>query len=266
LNKSTSAAADILVRECVPHRNVNRPFAYPYQNYTYSSYDFANNFGQFAGFDNSPFNPLEATHSCCGGDLANPSTWGVKGNTSVCFIDPLPGCYGGNEKYTGKTNYGNRILEVRTRYCDGTRGNVCLGDFKYDLYNNSLVCGKSSSASASPGSPDPGCSDTRPQCGGKLAFSLIKDQGWCYGKMGCNNWCSKEVVHLKADPQYSTSIYFPSETINNIARNNNITDSNEPHFYFRCGCSTNTGGEVCDANWNGNFNGICRAGACENDN
>ena len=276
LNKSTSAAAQIIVKECLPHQNPQRPFAYPYHTFEFSNYDFENKVGTFVQNNTAPFNPLEATHSCCVGSPDTPlSGWTHKKNTEVCFVDPVPGCYGKNE-------YGKKILEVPVRYCDGNRGNICGGEIEYILSNSTssspsvkqrLICGYN----GKPAGDDAKCKGIPPACEGKPAFSIIKYNGkwgWCSGTDGCSEFVTvtdgKPLVYTGST---AVPYYLPSEGGEDallysigkeFLKSNKKPVSNNPPFKYAAGCSGHQG-NLCDSDYNGIFRGTCDSGTCKED-
>ncbi|MFH0701895.1 MAG: hypothetical protein V2A62_05680 [Candidatus Woesearchaeota archaeon] len=262
LNKSTSVAAQIIVKECLPHRNPQRPFAYPYQNYVFSSYDFENHFGNFSHMDESnSFNPLEATHSCCiGSPTDTPTGWRIADNTTACFVDPIPGCYGKNKDYLENNNYGNRILEIKTNYCNGTRGNVCLGNEVYSLYKDTLICGNKT---------QPECGGIAKECEGKLAFSITKYNGkggWCHGNMGCSKFETLSPIVYKGGEKFPPNLNVAPYWASDYALAGKYTTDINTKYPLKVGCDANTVGSPCDSDYNGLFAGKCNlAGDCEKD-
>ena len=150
---------NVVVKECVPYQNENRPFAYPYHEYEFEG-------GKYKG--KSSVDPFLATHSCC-------STNGEIKKEGECFTDPEPNCYG--EKATK-----GFVLEEKFAECNGERGNVC-GKEQYRLVkeNGAYKCGNDQSL----------CGSIPTECKDGKAYGLIKNKGWCYGTAGCQLYCDK---------------------------------------------------------------------------
>jgi hypothetical protein len=164
---------DLIVQQCVPHLNPEHPFSYPYNNYKYGLNEEGwTNFSNYLGQEE--INKHLATHSCCG-------SLGLKSENDLCFINPEYGCYNGTEQ--GQENPGI-YLEEETRFCDGINGNQCLGEKKYNLINNYLICGGKSYSGCKPS-----------ECEGKIA-GRITGSTWCYGVTGCEKACKTAVVGL----------------------------------------------------------------------
>ncbi len=263
LNASKSVEIPVYVAPCIPHKNPERPFAYnPIGNY--HKYKFGLNDDGSTNFSNiietpstaGNFNPLEATHSCCIGVPENPAGWRLANEIDPpCFVNPKPGCYGGITEYkSADPNYKGYILEKKTQLCDGTRGNVCGGSLAWELWsdasgNQQLMCGNKTQTD---------CTKVNIKCQGKLAFELIKDKGWCSGKMGCHSLCIDPVVNKWGWTQTNTII------INKRAQNTlAINDGDDLGFF--CGCSGH-GGLKCDGDFDGISSGTCNNnGKCEGD-
>ena len=260
-NETESDVIDVVVNDCVPHRNQEHPWAYPNHEYVYESFNFDTLKGECKKENDKcikkEINPFEATHSCCIG--ADPNDWQLAGTDNPCFINPEPGCYGqvyrdeeGIEPYTtqGRNNPSNKddpglVVEVQQQFCDGERGNICQGQIKNDFYEGRLFCGSSEFNQCR--------TDIPSECQGLFAFSLIEGKGWCSGTLGCKNLCTDPVVYTGAEE--STS--FDSEEINNIASNFKINSEGDVNFDFKCGCTSE--GQICDSNFDGKFNGVCQA-------
>ncbi len=258
--EGSTSQAEVIVKECVPHQNLQHPFAYPYHGYTFESYNFNSRQGEFGGIiDDSSVNPFDATHSCCLGLPNNPSTWELVGENDPdhpCFINPQPGCYGQISEYTTLSGNDGYILEQQQRLCGGERGNWCNGEFQSALYNNELRCGENGENQ---------CSGINSNCENELAFSLIEDEGWCHGRMGCAALCREGVVYTETSPQR----IFSNAEISQSARELTLThESDNPNFGFHCGCvagSISNGGDDgrrCDANYDGAFDRRCSSGSC----
>ena len=255
-DKTKSAEVAVVVNECVPHKNSEHPWAYPYEKYTYQNFDFNAQVGDYLG--QQEINPFEATHSCCIGTAENPAGWRLADENDLpCFIDPEPGCYGrvfreDGTSYTGIESQKGYVLEQQQKFCDGIRGNSCDGEFKNELYNHKLWCGISGQA---------GCRETIPDlCQDGLAFSIVTG-GWCSGTLGCEKLCETEIVYTGRE-EYTT---FSSEQINELATQLKVDDENDPNFDFKCGCSSNREGMPCDGDFDGKFKGACSENSCGGD-
>ena len=135
--------------------------------------------------------------------------------------------------------------------CDGKRGNVCGGSKYGELWKNQLVCGKNGQSK---------CKTIPDKCNEQPAFSLIKDKGWCHGKMGCGKLCTTAAVSID---KYNNA---PTEFINARAKNNQVIDEEtDKAFGFVCGCTKATDGKTCDSNFDGFFSGKCDDGKCKGD-
>jgi len=265
-DKSKSAIANIVVNDCVPSRNPAHPWAYPYEDYAYSKFNFNTWQGECIKDKDGnclqqKINPFEATHSCCIGVAENPDKWQIapKDYSQSCFVNPEPGCYGQvlrdkeGTPYTvqGRKNQNIKddpglVVEVQQRFCDGNRGNICNGDFKNELYTEKLVCGNSTFNQCR--------TDIPTECQGQPAFSLIENKGWCSGTLGCQSLCSTAVVYTGTEKTTS----FSSEDINSLATKLKVDDQTDADFDFKCSCEGKEG-KPCDANFDGNFNGVCQA-------
>ncbi len=253
LTKEESFSANIVVKDCTALRNEQHPFSYPYEKYEFDSYDFVNNNGSYTGNLNAGINPFLATHSCCSGDPLLPGTWELREKGEVCFINPEPGCYGEIKGYTD-TNKGY-IFEQQLNYCDGLRGNVCNLGENYTLWQDQLTCGNNSPKYV-------GCKNIDPKCQELPAFSLIKDEGWCFKEMGCGDLCEKPVVYTGN----SGKRIFSTTEINKLAKDFKITSqtsSINQLFPFTCGCSPSTQNMPCDHNYDGDFNYVCSHNDCK---
>ena len=115
---------------------------------------------------------------------------------------------------------------VTRRFCSGDRGNVCSGR----IVENSL---SKCSSEESDGNL------VADQCKGKTPWSQISPGVSCYGSNGCK-YCNKAIVDIDR---------------------NLISSSLDV-----CGCGAigyNTGGEYCDNDGDGNFEGWCIGNSCQ---
>ncbi len=251
-----SPSVEVLVTECVPLRNPEHPFAFPYEKYTFGlKEDGSTDFSNYLG-NTETINPLEATHSCCGGDPALASGWRIKtADDDPCFINPELGCYGLQLGFTSGNNKGY-ILEQQKRLCDSQRGNTCAGNFISEFPRDELRCGTPEENSE--------CrADIASACQGELAFGFAENaagqKGWCSGKMGCADFCTSAIVYT--GPEESN--YFAGEDISTIAKDNQITSAREmAGFGFKCGCNGMADGTRCDRGFDGLFNDACDNGQC----
>lgn len=246
-NESKSDTIKVVVNDCVPHRNPEHPWAYPYHEYTYSSFNFETQSGEFAGEEE--INPFEATHSCCIGVADNPNDWQIADTDypKPCFINPEAGCYGSvpstkfeDTPYTAlEPGY---VLEQQQQYCSGNRGNICDGEFKNELSEGKLICGSPGQNSCN--------SDIDLNCANLLAFGFVEgeDAGWCHGTFGCTDFCQEPVAYT--GPATTQKLF----DINEIALLEEVIYDDD--LSFQCGCST--AGQICDSNFDGKFNGICQ--------
>lgn len=250
--------ADIIVKECIPHVNLEHPYAYPYEKYKFIAKD-----GKMVldGFES--INPFLAQHSCCNVEF-DFITKDDKDNP--CFINPEPGCYGQveSEKFKG-TPYTalekGLIWETQIRLCKGDSGNKCEGSFKNKLYQEVLWCGI-------PGKNEckGGVTGIKEICQNGKAFRFINDkenQGWCYGAMGCQDFCKAPNAVV-----YTGNSDNPEDIdMNILAKEKELVSHKD--IGFKCGClsgSKNKGfddGRLCDANFDGSFKGVCKQGKCE---
>ncbi len=279
-----SKTATVLVKQCIPHINLTRPFAYnpgaKTQQEKYHEYKFAedeNGNYVWKGEFEPNSNPFLATHSCCNADFEFKTK-----EDEPCFTNPEPGCYGQvksklykNElnEYMGYTALKKGLVwEEQRRYCDGKRGNMCNGDFENQLYQDQLWCGLPGKNGCNSGSEG-----INSNCQDGPAFRFVDKivdkkpiKGWCYGGMGCQKFCTapNAVVYL-GDPTRLGS--FDTTNLNALALKNEITNLPDPSFPFHCSCISGPkekgfdDGSLCDANFNGNFKGTCQQGKCVGD-
>ncbi len=260
-DKSKSESATVVVQECLPNRNQQHPFAYPYEKYKFKNYNFDTQTGECVKDKNclqEDINPFEATHSCCVG-VADPGLQGqwrlATEKDNPCFINPEPGCYGQveierngkKEPYTGVLGKDKQYLwEVQQRLCDGERGNMCNGDFSNELYNQRLWCGISGQKVAVL-DKEYQCATIPPECENGPAFKLDEEKkGWCHGDFGCSDFCQKAVAYTGQSKDKSFDINALATKVNAIE---------DANVFFQCGCTKK--GQTCDVNFNGNFMGSC---------
>ncbi len=239
------------VAECIPHENLENPFAYPYHHQTFDPIS-----GEYLGLDEE-ISPFLAAHSCCNMN----GTYKAAG--SSCY-ESAPGCYGGIVGWTSSAP--GLVLEQESDTCSGLRGNVCgTGSSKIsELYQGNLVCGSSFDVSCS--------LDQIPDvCEGRDAWGYVDENfdgindAWCHGQMGCSALCS---LGDGGSVVYSGGGVAPSgpEGINQQAVLGQASDDAfapfDPFFSFSCGCSSATEGSVCDANFDGEFLGQCVSSVC----
>jgi len=241
---------EIGVRECIPHYNPERPFAFPQHGYKFGlTTDGKTNFSDFLGEDDES-NSLNATHSCCSINENNPKIWGLKSKDTVCFENPEPGCY-------GEVVPGTQILEKEVRYCNGTRGNTCNGEFGYELKNNTLICGNNS---------QPGCFSVADKCQGELAFSYVdedddgENDGVCGGYLGCSS-LEDTVVYLGDGTQTFFSLQYINQKAENLWSSHNDIKSFLENFEFGFSCN-GYDGRPCSTTFDGHFKEVCASGKC----
>jgi hypothetical protein len=258
-----STKVDLTVAQCIPHVNPQHPYPYmPDDPDNFYLYEFELDATSGEIDESIPaainsINPFLATHQCC-----NSINWKVFDTGHPCFENPNRGCYGKIKDYTALSGYGGYVLEKETRYCDGTRGNICAGEKVYQLWDDELRCGNNGAFED--------CNNIHSDCQDLLAFSLIEDKGWCSGKMGCEKLCDDPLVSLNQGEQ----VY--SESLNSIAKVNQLTSgidmdliSGQPVIGVVCSCGKNPvaakflKGYPCDKQWDGIFEGICNNGICE---
>lgn len=255
-NEVEAQEIKVVVNECVPHRNPEHPWAYPYHEYAYSSFNFGTQQGKCIKDENGEcikeeINPFEATHSCCIGVAENPNDWQIADADypKPCFINPKPGCYGQvqSKKFPGtpytslKPGY---IQEVQQQFCSGERGNVCDGAFRNELKEGKLICGIPGQDSCNNGIDQ--------HCANIFAFGYSgegENKGWCHGTFGCSSFCQEPVAY--AGPSTQEKVF----DLNVLALKEEALD--ESDISFSCGCTAE--GQICDSNFDGKFNGLCQA-------
>jgi hypothetical protein len=217
------------IKECVPFRNNEHPFAYPYHLITYGLYPNGST-NTNDQKQNTEINPFLSTHRCCNDD------WTVKKKGEPCFINPLPGCYG---RISGVTTGNNKgyILEEESALCDGIRGNICdlSGGRIGRLYQDKMACGYNDKQD---------CKNIDTNCVGKDSFSMSPEKGWCSGTMGCSSFCTSEVIKLGDKSS-------PSKTALELK-------SGDLSQWFSCGCAPININKPCDKNFDGEFKGTCQ--------
>lgn len=263
---SGSAEANIIVKDCLPHANLEHPFASPYQGYKFEKNDDGEY--EWTGEKDAEINPFLATHSCCSGVSTNPAGWALKPAGAECFRNPEPGCYGGIKNTDGtpwtalKPGY---ILEQEIDTCGGSRGNVCGSPDgstkKNDLWEGELRCGSSDSENEFFGQS---CKAQIPTaCQGELSWSYVDangdgiDDAWCRGDMGCSALCQKPEEVVFDDPLGASKLP-SSKDINELAKMKSPKPIDDDGTDFHCGCKIGSdAGKPCDSNFDGNFNGVC---------
>ncbi len=255
-----SAELNVMVKDCVPHKNPAHPFPYPYHKYTFGTKEEngqkVTDLQNFVG--DQDINPFETTHTCC------DAQWNIRenGDPVPCFVNPLPLCSGKIEGFPTEA----KLLKQQKRLCDGKSGISCSGAVKYELWHKELRCGSNGIT---------GCDgDIPPQCQGNLSFSLIKGKGWCYGKVGCERLCpagpSGGLVYTGRGEPRPLSLEDSAKSIkeiNMLAKNwfetNNNLDEFESSLDYKCGCGSTDDHKKCDADFDGSFNGECLGGTCD---
>src|SRR3989338_8467452 len=117
--------------------------------------------------------------------------WQVNPDTNKeCYADSTSGCYGLISGYVYGVNQKNPsgyVLETRVAKCNGIRGNIC-GSLEGVLKDGELRCGVKNDPSS--------CNRVNSDCNSQLSWGLVDkggnpgNEGWCYGTMGCANFCS----------------------------------------------------------------------------
>jgi len=208
--------------QCTPFRNPVHPWSFPYHD--------LNLFGDVEEID-----PLFSSHVCCLDSGQFASTGVVCGYNVSLPVD---------EFCSPESNYYLLSRTAVYRNCSGSRGNVCDGL----VWQGTLETGLCGDNSYETGCRPPNYPLTIPyikeECQRQRPYSIIENEGWCYGSEGCADFChgGKAVVDMDSKT-------FPGEQLL-------VLDSS-----FRCGCQ---GRNLmpCDSNFDGFFNGICGSGGC----
>ncbi len=235
-DQSNSAEANIIVKDCVAHRNDINPFAAPYHDRKKITTG-----GTITWSQDATANPLTANHSCCNGNPNIPTSWRLAPTTQKCFSNPYTDCY--------DSDY---LLQEEFVLCDGQRGNYCSGPEQYALWDRKMICGSSSYL---------GCDPIPTNCENNPAFSLVNTdadpeyEGWCHGTEGCQSWCALPKVLSTSDS--TARIGSRVGDLNSIALVNNFDKDDD--LKVECGCS---GANVCDSDWDGEYDGTCVNGVC----
>ncbi len=185
-------------------------------------------------------NPFLLNHSCCEGNMDDPATWKLAAAESVCF--QREGCFTAASPH----------LYKRIRRCadptEAVRGNMCQGNLEVVpvLRNNNNICGAEDKEQCQ-GS----LKSSAPQCEEQEAWGFFAGEGWCYGNGGCSSYCNSEIVDTTATGGAGSG----------------ITPSAQPYGgaikeQFACGCKGKEG-YGCDDDFDGIFDGTCRAGRCK---
>lgn len=259
----SKSTVTVRVAECIPHRNQEHPFAYPNNNY-YAEDGDLNKLKLVNENDEHATNPFLATHSCC---TDNWEYVEKNDKDNPCFVNPEPGCYGqlkdeGDQTLFNQQNNNLKgyVWEEQVRLCSGNRGNICDGDSNNKLYNNRLWCGIQEKNECTKSMEN--------KCENKQAFSLIENQGVCWGTMGCERLCSDPIAYLGRErniPDINTKA-------TEIFLQTGFNPTTAQAFEFSCGCprsqepgdSDDFTNVRCDDNWDGNFDGLCTlSGRCE---
>jgi hypothetical protein len=268
-NQDAFADQAIKVVQCIPNNNPTHPFAFPYHE------NYVDEAGNYLGTEE--INPFNSTHSCCNTD----NTFLPSG--TECYQSPV-GCYGSTEYTKGKAGY---IQEQYIDVCSGLRGNVCgtlgedgksttktssLVDYSLGGFNvPALICGRDSE-------PDPNdlddakdiqCSNIPDACEGELAWTTVTDnQGnkqWCHGTLGCEQACtytseSGQFPIYTGDNLNEFIVSMQESNLERIAFKQ-VGDKiyQEDHdFDLTCSSCKNHVGQICDKNYNGKFEGLCK--------
>ncbi len=251
--QSDSHSTAVEVRQCVPHYDPVYPNPYvPSDDDQYYRYRYQlNERNQYAptGIYDEEISPYAASHRCCKFD------WTYKEDGAECFTTP-PNCDGGIIGWTASRANKGYVLEQQRYYCDGERGNVCglgEGSGESELFLGRLRCG------------DPAeylrCSyNIDENCRRKPAWGMIdldqdgEGNGWCHGKMGCDDFCETAVVDISGERLTGWL-----DLNERALRMQTATDS---ELKFACGCPGRDDGTPCDADFDGLFGGACERGDC----
>ena len=103
------AKVELLVVPCMPYMDTN-----------YNSFPWSEKVAKI--FSDENLNPFLASHSCCTGDLDDPTTWSY--NSDTCYTEGKLGCFDENNPL---------YLSEFEQKCSGNRGNICDGGTKQDL-------------------------------------------------------------------------------------------------------------------------------------
>ena len=233
---STSTAITYVV-DCVPHRNA-AVHSYPYNGNT---------------------NAFLADHTCCLGELNNPQTWRLALDGRTCYTNPASGCYGKIEGYA--LPYEGYILERQLGVCDGIRGNTCTS-VKREFADGPLSCGNV----GNPSCKTTGINPINSNCYSQSAWGLVTDPdgvgpkqaGWCYGIMGCTQFCSS--TQGGAIVQVDATLPTPKDNALNAHAKTNYLQGNDIAGKLACGCTKeySDAHKACDANFDGTFEGTCQ--------
>jgi hypothetical protein len=268
----TASEAPVEVKGCYPHVNPEHPFAYPYHGMKELTIDPPYT-GYIKNFEHQEINPFLSTHSCCEGDVDNPTTWKVKENTEECVR--FPECSNLNNVNGFIPGY---VLTDKISYCDGIRGNKCGGivrtvpfESTYEPFKNFFICGweEGMNDKAPGGQGYNGCSSMIAEnCQGVpqfLAHVVQRNPVWCHGKMGCEKECREGAVFTGTEQEFSElpspePLYYTKLAKKYYDDENKIpTDSD---LKLKCGCLPSDEGKHCDLNYDGNFQGRCFGGVC----
>ncbi len=214
---------EVNVMACLPYSGDEGRLAYvpgeDYHNFKKTVDANGENF-----FEEDLVNPFFANHACCvGGEIVDEAT---------CFDET--GCF--------ENQY---LLQRQTIECDGLRGNVCGGEpaINDDLVEGKKICGNSNFL---------GCNQDIPVvCSGKKQFSLIDDEGWCYGQIyGCEELWEGDVV-------------FKNQ--NHLLLEEFKEDVSNTHFAKGCKQEYENQNFYCDSNQDWDFLGRCDGNRCIGD-
>jgi len=264
VDKNKFTAVNVKIEECVPHINLEYPFAFPYDDYylepgTDKPRELKSEVP--ADADLLLDTPFEATHNCC--EVTGVREWGYAPADTSCFVNPVPGCYTqtqieGHPIFTDNRRPQNFYWEQQIRLCGDAggvvnSGNKCEGRFANELYRDQLWCGIPNQNECG-AAIDADCQD-RP------AFGISENGKRCFGKYGCERICLKEIVYSGAGP-----IPDINEEATKSMKQGFVPGEN-PLFPFACGCvraeDIEPGREneltrnVCDPGHDGDYEGRC---------
>ncbi|MBI4151610.1 hypothetical protein HY496_01455, partial [Candidatus Woesearchaeota archaeon] len=192
--QTSESKVAIAISPCLPHRNADHPFPYPYQNYVDKNKDGTADIDSTGDLTKEPIDPFLAGHACCLADREKPQlpqTWVIASAESktVCFQKLVEGnglgCFGDTNSAGKGYLLEKRITE--TVYCDGTRGNTCESQPQYVDTVPQNKCGSKKQTQ---------CTEVASECQGLEPFSK-GDGFWCNGEAGCGEEkeaCTSEIM------------------------------------------------------------------------
>ncbi len=197
------------VVECLPHKNADHPFPYPYHTVKVDP--------ETGERSEEEINPFLAEHACCG-------NFEYKKPEEVCYESlPEQGCFGLASDDLVLLSDGNTDLEdlagyiveerVEKAYCTGDRGNVCgEGNFESVIVDG----GKCGNREAYGGT----CNKVHGYCEDLDPWSINEEEkAWCNGPVGCGTTtsvCTTSIVYTGSVP----NVFAGGNVENTIQANN----------------------------------------------